>query len=123
MISTKKRSAKFVQNKLKKSPSANVDLRETLKDTTTQEMIRLSSLQLRRRKNTRYARSLNPESQEDQNAKHHFRKAQKKIAGCADRWVKDADFLQGIQENSRTYETMESSETVAKKASAIWEPM
>ena len=78
MISTKKRSAKFVQNKLKKSPSANVDLRETLKDTTTQEMIRLSSLQLRRRKNTRYARSLNPESQEDQTAKHHFRKAQKK---------------------------------------------
>ena len=47
-------------------------------------------------------------------AKHHFRKAKKQqFAGCAERWEKDAVYPECMQENSRTYETMESWHRIA----------
>ena len=49
-----------------------------------------------------------------QTAMHHFRKAQKKqLASRAERLVKDADYRECMQEDSRTYETMESWDPVA----------
>ena len=48
-----------------------------------------------------------------QGAKHHFRTVRTFFDGCADRWNEGPVDHKCMQENSRTYETMDSWDTVA----------
>ena len=84
----------------------------TFKEPTALVMVRLSGFQwqLKTRGLTRH---LSQEGKELQDAKHQFRKALMNFEGCAERWNKDADYRECMQEHNRTYEPVMSWDKVA----------
>ena len=94
--------------------SLETEKEETLKETTKLVMIRLSSLQRRKGRTRGHAGSLTPESQYHQtesNTPEKHRKSKSQVVQIDE--TKVADFRKCMQEDSRTYETMEGWDRIA----------